>query len=287
MNRKPVVALISILALAMSASAPAQAKRSTRKPAPKKVVKAPVVTNRAEVGLVGVKLFDTGASVIAKFGSPLDIQAVGGGGGAIGPTGGGGGPALAGGGGGGRPGGPSGGGGGGGRANDALSIRPGEFSFGDEMLRLQGPAKGGGGGQGGPPDVPSAAGAGGGGGGAAPGGGGGMAGGTDSDRINYTRWIYKRGGSRYGIVFDRHNRVVQIEAIGMNDPKVKTARGVGYGSSFGTLIQKYGAPDGYEISGNNLVVRYLVDKKVAFRLSRLGENKPHVVTGIVVAGGKM
>ena len=45
-------------------------------------------------------------------------------------------------------------------------------------------------------------------------------------------------------------------------------------------------PDAYEISGDSIVVRYLVRDHVAFRLSRLKAKEPHKVTGIVVAAGK-
>ena len=113
-----------------------------------------------------------------------------------------------------------------------------------------------------------------------------MAGGGTDGRILYTRWVYNRSGSKYGFVLDKSNRVVQIEAIGLTNAKVKTRRGIGFGSTFAQLIKKYNAPDGYEISGDNVVVRFLVKNKVAFRLSRLGPNKPQVVTGIVVAAGK-
>lgn len=292
MNKKlGIVALASVLAFGMSADSLAQAKKSTKKPVKRVVQKAAPKAPSAEVRLVGVALFSDGVDIINRYGNPTDVQAVGGGGGgSVGPTGNAR-PGAAGG-GGGRANPRSGGGGGGGAAADALSIRPGTFNFGDEMLRLQGP-----------PGAPSAAGAsaGGGGqgprrggpgeGGGAPAGGAGGPGelgtGNTGDKILYTRWIYNRGPSKYGFVLNKFNKVVQVEAIGMNDPKVKTARGIGYGATFSQIIKKYGAPDGYEITGNSLVVRYLVKNKVAFRLNRLGENRPHVVTGIVVAGGKM
>lgn len=285
-----LLATIGLFALALPGTGLAQAKKGSAKKPAKKVVaaKKPASSLKGEVRLVGINLMDDGIVILNKFGTPDDIQAVGGGGGAIGPTGG----AAAGGRGGGFTGGGNprgnprgGGGGGGGAANEALSARPGnDFDF-ENTLLLQGA-----------PAAPSAAGAsGGGGGGAAPridsgapgaGGGGGAAGGT-SDKILYTRWVYKRGPSRYGFVLNKFNKIVQIEAIGMNDKNVRTSRGIGFGANFAQLIRTYGAPDGYEINGNSLVVRYLVRNKVAFRLSRLGENKPHVVTGVVVAGGKM
>lgn len=91
----------------------------------------------------------------------------------------------------------------------------------------------------------------------------------------------------YGFVLDKYMRVVQIEAIGMNDGKVKTQKGVKFGDSFATVIRKYQTPDGYDIAGDSITIRYLVRNKVAFRLQRLAPNKPHVVTGVVVAAGKV
>lgn len=104
--------------------------------------------------------------------------------------------------------------------------------------------------------------------------------------MTFTRWVYNRGGSKYGFIIDKNGRVVQIEAIGLQNPKVRTRKGVGFGSTFATIIKKYGNPEGYEIAGDNILMRYLTRNKVAFRLSRLGEKKPHQVTGIVVAAGK-
>jgi hypothetical protein len=80
--------------------------------------------------------------------------------------------------------------------------------------------------------------------------------------------------------------VVQIEAFGLWDKNVKTKRGVQFGSSFGTLIKRYNAPDGYELNGDTMVVRFLERDRVAFRLQRVDPKKGHVVTGVVVAAGK-
>lgn len=254
-----------------------------------------VTVKGGENGMVGIKLYDTGARLISVYGNPTEIQPVSFGGGGIGPAGGagGGGPM-------GAPGRGGGGGGGGGALAPELSNNP--FGFGDDMLMFQrggsgAPAKGGLGDAGGgapmqgpgagalgpPPGVLPP--------GAAPGrgpmAGGGMGGGnTNAGRITYTRWVYKRGTSKYGFILDKFNRVVQIEAVGLSDGKVRTSKGIHFGSTFGDIIKKYQTPDGYEINGDNIVVRYLVRNKVAFRLSRLGPNKPHTVTGIVVAGGK-
>ncbi len=242
------------------------------------------VVNRAEAGLVGIKLYDSGLVVLNRYGTPNAIEAVGFGGGSTGPVGGGG----ARGGFGGRPGNVP-------EAGTAIEHRPGtpsDFGFANDLLlqggKLGGGSDGGGGpatrgGQGGPPGVaPPAAGGGGSMGGGAPAGGQAASG----DRVLYTRWVYNRAGSKYAFIIDKSNRVVQIEAIGITDPKVRTNKGTSFGATFAQVMRAYSTPDGYEIAGDNIMVRFLQRNKVAFRLARLGPNKPHVVTGIVVAGGK-
>jgi len=273
----------------------------------------------AETGLLGISLYDPGIKIIKKYGSPDQIQGLATSGQAIGgaPSGGGapgrGGPA----GGGGVA--PRGGGSGGAPASVEADIdRPGPLgssvigdpfgeaesflqgrppgvppgaNFGPPGAGVQGPPRGASGGPpngqfgppaGGRPAGLSGAGGGGAGAGAPNLGGGGGAG----TKVIYTRWVYKRDNSRYAFVLDKFNRVVQIEAIGLTNAKVKTKRGLGFGSTFAQLIDKHSAPDGYEISGDNLVVRYLVRDHVAYRLSRVAADKPHRVTGIVVAAGK-
>ena len=104
--------------------------------------------------------------------------------------------------------------------------------------------------------------------------------------MTFTRWVYNRNASKYAFIIDGQGRVVQIESIGLKDGNVRTANGVSFGATFKDISMKYGNPDGYEISGDNILVKYLTRRKVAFRLSRLGDKKPQVVTGIVVAAGK-
>jgi hypothetical protein len=116
----------------------------------------------------------------------------------------------------------------------------------------------------------------------APGGGGGGAAVT----ATFTRWIYNRSGSKYGFVIDNKGRVVQIEAMGITNPRVKTSKGISFGDTFAEVIKKYQTPDGYDISGDTVMARFLTRSKVAFQFSRLAANKPQVVTGIVVAAGK-
>lgn len=243
------------------------------------------ISNKAETGLVGIKLYQTGLDVVRMYGSPDEIQDVAqGGGGAVGPAGQGGARGQA----GNRGrGGAAGDGGASGSTAEALWNIPGiDWVPANFQGAPSAPsAAGAQGGPGGPGGAPSAAGAQGGPAGA-PGGGGAAAGAADA-RILFTRWIYRRGNSRYAFILNRYNQVTQIEAIGSADPKVSTNRGVRYGTQFADIIKKYGAPDGYEISGNTLVLRYLVNNKVAFRMNRLKTDGKHVVTGIVVAAGKM
>lgn len=229
----------------------------------------------AEYQLVGIKLYDPGITVIRRFGNPDEIQGInfGTGGGAAGPGG------AA----GGAGGGPTTPGGAGASAAQAqLSLRPGEFvgdPFSQGNHRQFSPE---GGREGDAGSRPGAAGAG----GAAGGGASQIADGAAATGIEFTRWVYKEGRSQYAFVMDRRNRVVQIEALGLTDAKVSTRRGTKFGSDFSALIRKYGSPENYEISGSNIVIKYLVKDKVAFRLSRTEPNKPHRVTGIVVAAAK-
>ncbi len=291
---------------AVSAVSPAAPpKKSAKK---KTVAKKTVKKASAENGLVGIHLYDTGMTLLKKYGNPIDIQGVNIGGTTAGPGSGFGGPM-------GGPMGPGGmrgagpmgpmgpmGQGGGGGSAPAIN----ELRNDPETINYAPPTAGAsaGGGGGAPPAGPSGPGGmsapgamggsgmpgmpGGGMGPGMPGGSGGGAGMSSgfSGRTVFTRWVYNRPQSRYAFILDKFNRVVQIETIGMADGKVRTARGIGFGAQFKQIIAAYGAPDAYEISGNSLVIRYLVKHKVAFRLNRLGENKPHVVTGIVVAAGK-
>ncbi len=287
-----VVAGFAVLAGTLSAQSTEQRSR----PQPR--------TGPAERSLLGISLFDPGTKVIARYGNPDAIQALNIGGGGTGPAAGGGaggGPSV---GAGGR--GPSAGGGpGAGPMATEINTPLGGF-IGDPFgtnLRQGGPPAGfrppagppggagrgsgsgaaaagdddGRGGPGGPGAGPR---------GAAGSGAGVGAGAGATDRVTVTRWVYNRGMARYAFILDKFNRVIQIEAVGMNDSKVRTTRGIKFGSSFGSIIQTYKSPDGYEISGNNIVMRYLVFDRVAFRLQKVDPKKPHVVTGIVIAAGK-
>lgn len=234
----------------------------------------------AETSLVGIKMYDTAMHLLDVYGNPDEIQAVGvsasggggGGGGAIGPAGG------ANGGGGGRAGGGRFGGGGGGKGGGGLEYSP--FSFGDQTLLQSGRQGPGNGFRPGAGNVPGVQGV------PPPSNGGAARGAAPVVAASYTRWIYKRGGGKYGFVLDKSSRVIQIEAIGLENNKVRTRRGIGFGASFAKILRTYGLPDSYDVGGNTITMRYLQRDKVVFRLNRLGVDKPHVVTGILVAAGK-
>lgn len=246
-----------------------------------------------ETGLLGVKLFDSGLKVLQIYGNPDSISAISIGtssaGGSGGPPGG-----LGGRGGGAPAGGPPRGGGGGGMGNpqppnperdlipgglldDPNALRQGASQAPSLGMDAPPAAPGGGGG----PGVPGNKG----GGGGAPAGGGGGA----TEAAVVTRWNYTRNGTKLAFVIDKFNRVLQIEAIGLQNARVKTRRGIGFGSTFRSVMGAYAPqadPDGYDIAGNNITVRFLTRHRVAFRLSQLSNKKSHVVTGIVVAAGK-
>jgi len=280
LNRN-IAILAGTLALVTVVSPVAVAqKKSTakKKAAPARTISGP------ETGLLGVKLLDNALKVITLYGNPDQIQALGGGG-AAGGGGGFGGP-------GGRGG--AGGGGGGGASipnvdfmnpfdlnpslNKQMSPDAGGQEFGPPSGGAPFGGPGGRGGFGGP----------GGPGGFGPGGPGGAGGGQQASSAEYTRWVYLRNGTKIGFVVDKFQRVVQIEAIGLQNQRVKTRRGIGFGSSFGSVLKAYSQnpPDNYDIAGDTVTVKYLTRERVAFRMSRLGSKKAHVVTGIVVAAGK-
>lgn len=291
------IALTSLFAVSIVDAGTFQKSKSKSKSKPKS--SSSRVVSGPETGLLGVKLYDSGLRVISLYGNPDSITAVGGSTttapGAGAPPGGFGGPSSA-----GAAGGPPrGGNAGGGSQQSAAPFIPSGLvpgAFGDPVPDMQrgGPAGGGNmsapsapPGQGGP--TSAGAGPSGGGPSGPAGAGGGAGGGGATESAVFTRWTYNRNGSKLGFVLDKFDRVVQIEAIGLQNQRVKTRRGVGFGSSFSSVMKAYAPsndPDGYDISGNNFTIRFLTRNRVAFRLTQLSNKKAHVVTGIVVAAGK-
>ncbi len=253
-----------------------------------------VAAPKPEVGLLGIKLYDTGVDVVKKFGSPTDIQAI-----TFGQS-------SAGGGGGG---GNAGGGGGGGMTATPTPLGSGGSEGargGPQPNRPPLPGQPGGREMGSPnytvpplgisqvgtsgfDTVPgpnnSPGGGGGGAGAAAPSGGGGSNQGTSTTQ--YVRYLYKRGaGSSVNFVLNKFNKVVQIEVIGIANRSVRTLNGITLGNSVSDVMKKYLDPDGYDIGGDYFMMRYLRQAKVAFRFTRENPTTPYRVTGIVVSAGK-
>lgn len=225
------------------------------------------VAQAAETRLAGIRLYDSGVDVVRKLGSPNEVLPI-----SVSVTEAGGGQ-----GGGGNP---SGGSRGGGKFAGAPG--GGSSNFAVPPLSLN-QAKGGSLGHG-PPDVSGPTPVGGptpmGG----PSGGGGSMGSTN---VTFVRWVYRRGaGGSVNVVLNNHNKVVQIEAIGVSNGNVRTAKGVTLGSSMATVMRLYQTPDSYEIGGNYFMVRFLQKHRVAFRLTREDDKAPYRVTGIVVSAGK-
>ena len=218
-----------------------------------------------ETRLAGIRLYDSGVDVVRKLGSPSEVlplvvqfAEVGGGGGNAG-------------GGGGRSGGfasPPGGG------TSNFAAPPLSFNQGGLNLPKGGGSRGAG---------PTPAG-----GGPRPiGGAGGGGGNMGSTETTFVRWVYRRSaGGSVNVVLNNHNKVVQIEAIGVTNGNVRTSKGVTLGSSMATVMRLYQTPDSYEVGSNYFMVRFLQKHRVAFRLTRENEKAPYRVTGIVVSAGK-
>jgi hypothetical protein len=217
-----------------------------------------------ENALAGIKLYDTGVDVVKAFGSPTDIEAV-----VFGTTAAGGG----------APGsGPGAGGGftGGGTGGGAAAATPRVDFIAPPLGTRQGGTATPGVDQG-----PRVSGAGAAGGGQA-GGAAGQASGTQ-----FVRWIYRRStASSMNFVLNNHNKVVQIEALGISNTAVRTSKAIRLGSTFADVVKNYGDPDGYDVGQDYFMIRYLQNSKVAFRFARENANSPYRVTGIVVSAGK-
>lgn len=214
---------------------------------------------KPEGGLLGIKLYDPAVEVVKRYGSPTEVEAVvlgrerGAGGGA--PSGAPGQPGFA-------P--PP--GGGSGVAGAAFTVPPLSINLQTDRER------------------PVVAGAGG---GPTPPGGGGGGGTMGTAQADYVRWIYRRGpASSFNFVFNKHNKVVQIEAIGISNPQARTSQGITLGSSLAEVIRKYREPDGYDVGPDYFVVRFLQRYKVAFRFTREHAKASYRVSSIIVSAGR-
>ncbi len=255
-----------------------------------------------ERSLIGIRLNTTSKNVLSKYGNPSQIvvgevgirtpgQGGGGGGGQGGFGGGGGdfggGGGYPGGGGGGYPGGGGGGlpamggfgGGGGGYPGGGGGGFPGAGGFpgGGEGLGGFGggggyPGGGGGGYPGGGGDIGGF------------GGGGGISGGTVGPfgqttstlaRQQEVTWIYNRNIKTkgrnnlisYEFLIGPQGRVIQIRALGYGGGNVRTARGIGLGSTYNQVVRKYGFPEFHQNAGPVLIASYR-SKHVSFQFLR-------------------
>lgn len=252
-------------------------------------------TSGAENGLAGIKIYDSGLRVLALYGNPDSISAISVGGTSDAGGGQGGPPGGVGGRGGGRQGGNGNGGGAAAPSLDSMTPLPSDvlgtgslwqptgLNFQGREPQMSGTSAPGA--PGGPP--PSGGAPPGMGGPGAPGGGGAN---TANESTTFTRWNYTKNGTKLGFVIDKFNRVLQIEALALENKGIQTRRGVGFGSTFSTVMKRYAPggndPDGYDLAGNHFTVRFLTRTRVAFRLTQLAAKTPHVVTGIVVSAGK-
>ncbi|MFN8138270.1 MAG: hypothetical protein U0R49_00565 [Fimbriimonadales bacterium] len=222
---------------------------------------------RAEVGLLGVKLYDTGVNVVKRFGSPSEVVAVN-----FSQTN------MGGGGGGGATGGPSRGPGvagapaTGGRAGAEFVVPP--LGMGQARRPVIS------GGEGGGTINPNQ-------GGGNRAGGGGASGMQGTEDIQYVRWIYTRGsGSSVNFVLNKFNKVVQIEAIGIADSRVRTLKGVTLGCTLADVVKRYADPEGYDVGGDYFMMKFLGKYKCAFRFTRESAKTPYKITSIIVSAGR-
>lgn len=111
---------------------------------------------------------------------------------------------------------------------------------------------------------------------------GGGAGNTQTRIETEMVYVYRvKGGSTYLFQVNRDGRVVQISAYGIKpDKNVRTARGIGLGSTYQAVVLAYGYPDEHATSGNVAVIRYN-RMGIAFQF----DTKTNKVTGIFVAAG--
>jgi len=90
--------------------------------------------------------------------------------------------------------------------------------------------------------------------------------GTTTDASNgEVTWIYDRpNGGDLEFTMSSDGRVVQIRATGYKG-SVKTSKGIGLGSAYGTVISKYGYPESQDQSGSVLTARYTERSHAAFQ----------------------
>ncbi len=115
-------------------------------------------------------------------------------------------------------------------------------------------------------------------------GGGGNAGAQDSsEESKEVTWWYHdlRNGLHKSFLFNKDGRVIQIQEYGYDQKRKgdRTRKGVGLGSNLNIILKQYGwSPEGTR-SGDNLVMKYGNQYRVAFQLVK------NNVVGITIAAG--
>jgi hypothetical protein len=90
---------------------------------------------------------------------------------------------------------------------------------------------------------------------------------------NLTTWWYNfpKLGIHYSFLFNKQGRVIQIQAYGdkpqphMVNPR--TAEGITFGSSLGTVVQRYGWSNSGTNNGTYVQLEYGLHNRIAFQLS--------------------
>jgi hypothetical protein len=116
--------------------------------------------------------------------------------------------------------------------------------------------------------------------GSAAGAAGASAVGEEAPEYEATWWYHdKTNGLHKSFLFNKDGRVIQIQEYGYdkNHKGSKTRLGVGLGSSFNTVLRNYGWSNDGANDGQNMIMRFGGEDKVAFQLVK------NVVVGITVA----
>ena len=109
---------------------------------------------------------------------------------------------------------------------------------------------------------------------------GGPAADAEAPEYEATWWYHdKVNGLHKSFLFNKDGRVIQIQEYGYdkNHKGSKTRQGVGLGSSFNTVLRNYGWSNDGANDGQNMIMRFGGENKVAFQLVK------NVVVGITVA----
>lgn len=97
-------------------------------------------------------------------------------------------------------------------------------------------------------------------------------------------WKYKFPKNKtLEFIINPDGRIMQIAAFGTDWPTLKTSKGIALGvSTYKDLLGKYGFPEGQDVSGNNLVMRYVNKHRVIFTLLGMPGKMPYTVVGVTI-----